>query len=96
MHLHGHDFAILAQLNGTEFNKSRGAPDLKLSNPPRRDTALLDSDGYLLIAFKPVRVYEGGNAGESIILTACVQDNPGIWLFHCHIVSLLLHVQWRG
>lgn len=54
MHLHGHDFAILAQMNGTEFNISRGMPELKLNNPPRRDTALLDSDGYLLIAFKPV------------------------------------------
>lgn len=54
MHLHGHDFAVLAQLNGEQFNFTTGLPPLNLHNPPRRDTVLLDSDGILVIAFKPV------------------------------------------
>ncbi|KXJ90396.1 multicopper oxidase-domain-containing protein [Microdochium bolleyi] len=62
MHLHGHDFALLAQ--GTNSSELQNAK-LKFDNPPRRDVALLPSGGYLVIAFKA--------------------DNPGSWLFHCHI-----------
>jgi uncharacterized cupredoxin-like copper-binding protein len=62
MHLHGHDFALLAQ--GNDSSKLRNAT-IKFDNPPRRDVALLPSGGYLVIAFKA--------------------DNPGSWLFHCHI-----------
>lgn len=46
IHLHGHDFYILAQGNGT-FNGMTNT-----INPPRRDTALLHSYGYLIVAFK--------------------------------------------
>ena len=62
MHLHGHDFALLAQ-----GNDSTKLPNIKLKfgNPPRRDVVLLPSSGYVVIAFKA--------------------DNPGSWLFHCHI-----------
>ncbi|KAJ5239913.1 hypothetical protein N7468_004532 [Penicillium chermesinum] len=46
VHLHGHDFFILSQgpnpYNGT----------LNTKNPPRRDTALLEGQGHLLIAFQ--------------------------------------------
>ncbi|KAJ4301509.1 hypothetical protein N0V90_003602 [Kalmusia sp. IMI 367209] len=48
IHLHGHDFAILAQGTG---NFSCSVP-IKRDNPPRRDVALLPDDGYILIAFK--------------------------------------------
>jgi Multicopper oxidase len=61
MHLHGHDFAILAQGN----DSSQLPVPLKFQNPPRRDTVLVPSAGYAIIAFKA--------------------DNPGSWLFHCHI-----------
>ncbi|KAF4309198.1 putative multicopper oxidase protein [Botryosphaeria dothidea] len=47
IHLHGHDFNILAQGTGT-YDSS---VTLNLSNPPRRDVALLPSAGYLVIAF---------------------------------------------
>ncbi|KAL1966546.1 hypothetical protein VTN77DRAFT_4468 [Rasamsonia byssochlamydoides] len=48
IHLHGHDFYILAQGTGT-YNTS----DLiSLTNPPRRDTAILPASGYLVVAFK--------------------------------------------
>jgi hypothetical protein len=47
IHLHGHDFYVLAQ--GTAAFSS----DLvNLSNPPLRDTAVLPGQGYLAIAFK--------------------------------------------
>lgn len=46
IHLHGHDFSILAQginpWNGSMLTK----------NPPRRDTVMLPSNGYLLLAWQ--------------------------------------------
>jgi FtsP/CotA-like multicopper oxidase with cupredoxin domain len=49
IHLHGHDFYILAQDSGTY---SASSTTLNLSNPPRRDTAMLPSSGYLVLAFQ--------------------------------------------
>lgn len=47
MHLHGHDFYILAQGSGIWDQK------MKLENPPRRDTvALAAVNGYILIAWE--------------------------------------------
>ncbi|KAK3387770.1 multicopper oxidase-domain-containing protein [Podospora didyma] len=62
MHLHGHDFALLAQGNDTH---QLANVTLKFDNPPRRDVVLLPAGGYAVVAFKA--------------------DNPGSWLFHCHI-----------
>ncbi|KAI0521790.1 multicopper oxidase [Xylaria bambusicola] len=62
VHLHGHDFFVLAQEPMATF--SDDSP-LNLSNPPRRDVAMLPAFGYLAIAF--------------------TNDNPGVWLAHCHI-----------
>ncbi|KAJ4365344.1 hypothetical protein N0V83_008965 [Neocucurbitaria cava] len=47
IHLHGHDFYVLAQGTGTYSSDS-----LNLSNPPRRDTAMLPASGYLALAFE--------------------------------------------
>lgn len=47
IHLHGHDFLILAQGYG-DFSED----DLSLTNPPRRDVAMLPESGYLVMAFK--------------------------------------------
>lgn len=63
-HLHGHDFYILAQVPMATFSDSSA---LNLSNPPRRDVAMLPASGYLAIAFQ--------------------NDNPGVWLAHCHVSS---------
>lgn len=46
IHLHGHDFSILAQGSGL-WNGS-----IVTKNPPRRDTAMLPASGYLLLAFQ--------------------------------------------
>jgi len=52
IHLHGHDFAILAQ-NTTAYDPVDSPATFNFNNPPRRDVALLPSNGYLAIAFKP-------------------------------------------
>ncbi|PTU17965.1 hypothetical protein P175DRAFT_0444000 [Aspergillus ochraceoroseus IBT 24754] len=46
IHLHGHDFFVLAQ-GANHWNGS-----LVTQNPPRRDTAVLPAYGYLVIAFE--------------------------------------------
>lgn len=52
IHLHGHDFVILAQ--STEpYDVNESVKTFKFNNPPRRDVALLPLGGYLAIAFKP-------------------------------------------
>ncbi|TVY78421.1 Laccase-2 [Lachnellula suecica] len=48
IHLHGHDFFILAQDTGTYDSST---VTLATSNPPRRDVAMLPASGYLVIAF---------------------------------------------
>lgn len=47
IHLHGHDFVILAQGSGS-FDDT---VTLNTDNPPRRDVAMLPSGGYLALAF---------------------------------------------
>lgn len=49
IHLHGHDFWVLAQEADATFDASTFSPTLK--NAPRRDVATLPSLGYLAIAF---------------------------------------------
>lgn len=48
IHLHGHDFYILAQDSGTYTS----SVTLNISNPPRRDTAMLPPSGYLVMAWQ--------------------------------------------
>ncbi|KAI9836049.1 MAG: hypothetical protein M1819_001660 [Sarea resinae] len=47
IHLHGHDFYILDSGTGT-YNSSIET----VTNPPRRDVAMLPGSGYLILAFK--------------------------------------------
>ncbi|CAN9366429.1 unnamed protein product [Alternaria alternata] len=49
IHLHGHDFYVIAQGTGTYTD---GETTLNLDNPPRRDTAMLPASGYLVLAFE--------------------------------------------
>ncbi|EUC40009.1 multicopper oxidase [Bipolaris oryzae ATCC 44560] len=48
IHLHGHDFFVLAQGSGAYTSDIT----LQLDNPPRRDTAMLPASGYLALAFE--------------------------------------------
>lgn len=55
IHLHGHDFAILAQCYPNGSNNNTCDPTkaiLNTHNPPRRDVAFLPDEGYLILAFK--------------------------------------------
>ena len=53
IHLHGHDFALLAQSKEKEsYPGSLDKVALKTDNPPRRDVVLLPRGGYIVIAFK--------------------------------------------
>jgi len=48
IHLHGHDFLILAEGPGSFSSDTV----LQLKNPPRRDTALMPAAGFIVIAFE--------------------------------------------
>jgi hypothetical protein len=50
IHLHGHDFFVLAQVPSNTFDLATSP--LNLNNPLRRDVASLPGGGYLVIAFK--------------------------------------------
>lgn len=71
IHLHGHDFFVLAQGPGL-YNPS---VVLNTVNPPRRDTALMPYN---------VNPLNGAISGGHLVL-AFLTDNPGAWLMHCHI-----------
>ncbi|KAI1509547.1 Multicopper oxidase [Pyrenophora tritici-repentis] len=49
IHLHGHDFYILAQVANATWNGDISA--LQTNNPVRRDTANLPAAGYVVLAF---------------------------------------------
>ncbi|RPB03356.1 hypothetical protein L873DRAFT_1787140 [Choiromyces venosus 120613-1] len=49
IHLHGHDFYLIAQETGT-FNAS--SLTANWSNPPRRDVAMLPGNGFIVLAFE--------------------------------------------
>lgn len=48
IHLHGHDFWVLASGTGTY---TEGTTTLTTTNSPRRDVAMLPASGYLVIAY---------------------------------------------
>jgi hypothetical protein len=52
MHLHGHDFAILAQQNRSYHPDDLTNGVFNYNNPPRRDVALLPANGYVAIGFR--------------------------------------------
>ncbi|KAI0133724.1 multicopper oxidase [Xylariales sp. AK1849] len=48
IHLHGHDFFLLAHEPSATYTEDVA---LQLTNPPRRDVAMLPANGYLVIGF---------------------------------------------
>ncbi|KAI0884968.1 putative multicopper oxidase [Annulohypoxylon maeteangense] len=48
IHLHGHDFFVLAQEANANYTATT---PLQLTNPPRRDVAMLPANGFLVIGF---------------------------------------------
>ncbi|KAK8193583.1 multicopper like protein [Phyllosticta capitalensis] len=53
IHLHGHDFAVLAQRSHPYNEDKDPLTRFSLDNPPRRDTVWVPSNGYVALAFKP-------------------------------------------
>ncbi|KAK6335155.1 hypothetical protein TWF718_010592 [Orbilia javanica] len=51
IHLHGHDFYVLAQVTHDQFDRATPI-EYNLDNPVRRDTAVLPGGGFLVIAFE--------------------------------------------
>lgn len=76
MHLHGHNFYVLAQgigeWNGTITNAE---------NPIRRDTQIL-GQGQFNATTSQDTFFLGT---PSYIVLQYEQDNPGVWPFHCHV-----------
>ncbi|KAI1269783.1 multicopper oxidase [Xylariaceae sp. FL1019] len=52
IHLHGSDFVILAQ-SDQAWNETTSPSLFNFDNPPRRDTAFVQRNGFLAIAFRP-------------------------------------------
>lgn len=50
MHLHGHDFYVLGSAANRTWDGN--VTSLRFSNPTRRDTVMLPSLGYLVLAFE--------------------------------------------
>lgn len=73
MHLHGHDFAVLGQNQGSTFSVN-DVSSLNFQNPIRRDTVLLFGTGA---PTAPV-------PGWTVI--GFQTNNPGAWVMHCHII----------
>jgi FtsP/CotA-like multicopper oxidase with cupredoxin domain len=70
MHLHGHDFHILAE----GFGEWDGHTVINPENTLRRDVHTLQA------ARKT-----GDTVEPAYLVLQFVQDNPGVWPFHCHL-----------
>ena len=70
MHIHGHDFQVLAQGQGTWDGVITNP-----SNPQRRDVQMM---WFGANATDPA-------IGPNYLVVQYEADNPGMWNFHCHI-----------
>jgi hypothetical protein len=71
MHLHGHNFWVLASGLGTWDGKVQNP-----TNPPRRDVKLI----------APASIPSSlSGSTPSYLVIEFNADNPGVWPFHCHI-----------
>ena len=77
MHLHGHDFWVLAQGTGTYDSTTA----LTLTNAPRRDTALLPGAGYLVIAFYT----DNPGVSSPLSLSYPISNNKLTWFDFCRL-----------
>ena len=74
MHLHGHDFSLLGQGNGT-FDARGMMGLLKFENSTCRDVAMLGAQGWTVIAFETnnpgawlMHCYIGWHLGDGLVL----------------------------
>ena len=77
MHLHGHNFYVLAE----GFGQWDGVVQTDAANPLRRDTQMLGL-GIPNATTTPENDFIGT---PSYTVIQYDQDNPGVWPFHCHV-----------
>ena len=77
MHLHGHNFYVLAEGYGT-WN---GSGIVNPQNPQRRDTYNVQKS----INNATTNASTDYQGTPAYIVLQYEQDNPGVWPFHCHI-----------
>lgn len=81
IHLHGHDFFVLAQKENAVWNGDIST--LHMDNPVRRDTATLPALGYLVLAF------ESDNPGAWLVSHTTIDYTISranmVPQMHCHI-----------
>ena len=82
-HMHGHKFWIHSQGVGTYNASTVHRP--QSPNPILRDTLTLHASAYSHTA--PNRSTSNYREGCGWMRIRFIADNPGLWLFHCHIGS---------
>jgi len=94
IHLHGHDFYVLGQAEGT-FDDDNATAALNLSNPPRRDVAMLPRSGYLVLGFYSdnpgvwlLHCHVGWHTGEGLALQIVERDAEILALYLYHGASM--------
>lgn len=86
MHLHGHDFWVLAQGYGKWSNQTSS---LTLENAPRRDVVMLPASGYVVIAFKT----DNPGVGFTLSPKDTTGHNKGHFIYrNTNIIGLLVLV----
>lgn len=87
LHLHGHKFWVLGSGQGSfPYDSVSDAPDglLNLRNPPHRDTTAFPSKGWTVLRY----VFDSGDLVQMTRANSVIRyvtDNPGAWIFHCHL-----------
>lgn len=92
IHLHGHDFVILAQSSGN-YSLTESAKTFSFNNPARRDVALLPATGYLAIAFKP------DNPGIWVVhchIGKPIRPPGGFHTVLLHLLTALFMIAWHA
>ena len=88
LHLHGHKFWVLGSGEGTfPYKAVADAPTGMLNprNPPFCDTTGLPSQGWTVIRYVCFRTECADGADTHRGTNRYVTDNPGAWIFHCHL-----------
>lgn len=80
-HMHGHKFWVHSY--GPGFYNQSSSNSIKMNNPVYRDTFLLYATQYE--HFAPNRSLSNHRKPCGWTKIRVLADNPGLWLFHCHI-----------
>lgn len=88
MHIHGHDLYVLGRGVG-QWTENDAV--INPSNPQRRDTVNVGK----AVANEGIFASSDYQGDPAYVVVQFDLDNPGVWLFHCHIV-VGQHILWRN